>query len=197
MEIERKFLVKDLDFLINNIDLIHEYSYIEQLYLSSYFDQDSNEVRIRKEHRLFKDSKSGFIVSKSPKSELKRKEKIINIGWDTADYIFKRTSLSFLWKYRIYFDKWEIDLFQEPYEGLVIAEYELENEDEQLEVPWWVLKEVTGNELYYNSHLAFNNLCFELKEESKRITNHKLLFDKLSEKGRTINNSFFNKFYTL
>ena len=49
---------------------------------------------------------------------------------------------------------WEVDVFHGENEGLVIAEIELESEDETFELPEWVGKEVSGHANYYNSMLA-------------------------------------------
>jgi adenylate cyclase len=47
----------------------------------------------------------------------------------------------------------EIDVFHDKNEGLVIAEIELEAEDEQYEKPDWLGDEVTGKTQYYNANL--------------------------------------------
>ncbi|MBT8469405.1 MAG: CYTH domain-containing protein, partial [Deltaproteobacteria bacterium] len=49
---------------------------------------------------------------------------------------------------------WEVDVFEGENAGLVIAEVELESEDEAFEKPHWLGKEVTGDERYYNARLA-------------------------------------------
>ena len=49
---------------------------------------------------------------------------------------------------------WTIDAFQHPNPGLVLAEVELERADEDLELPSWVGREVTGDPRYYNSHMV-------------------------------------------
>jgi adenylate cyclase len=48
----------------------------------------------------------------------------------------------------------EVDVFHDKNEGLVIAEIELESENEQFDVPEWLGAEVTGNPAYYSSNLA-------------------------------------------
>ncbi len=48
----------------------------------------------------------------------------------------------------------EVDVFHDRNEGLVIAEIELESEDEPFEKPEWLGEEVTGQKEYYNSWLA-------------------------------------------
>jgi len=49
--------------------------------------------------------------------------------------------------------RFEIDVFHGKNEGLIIAELELESEDEFFERPEWLGEEVTGNPEYYNSNL--------------------------------------------
>lgn len=49
---------------------------------------------------------------------------------------------------------WEIDEFHGENEGLIVAEIELESEDQEFERPDWVGEEVTGEERYYNVALA-------------------------------------------
>ena len=53
---------------------------------------------------------------------------------------------------------WEIDEFHGPHDGLVLAEIELESEDQAFEKPDWAGKEVTGDHRYYNAWLATNRL---------------------------------------
>jgi adenylate cyclase len=48
----------------------------------------------------------------------------------------------------------EVDVFHDKNEGLVIAEIELESEDEAFVVQDWLGTEVTGDPAYYNSNLA-------------------------------------------
>ena len=48
---------------------------------------------------------------------------------------------------------WEIDEFWGENEGLVMAEIELESEDDTFEKPDFIGKEVTGDRRYYNSHM--------------------------------------------
>ncbi|NKI31384.1 CYTH domain-containing protein [Croceivirga thetidis] len=48
----------------------------------------------------------------------------------------------------------EVDEFKGENEGLVLAEIELEHEDEQFNKPKWLGAEVTGQVRYYNSQLS-------------------------------------------
>ena len=49
---------------------------------------------------------------------------------------------------------WEIDEFAAENQGLIVAEIELSQVDEQFEKPEWVGKEVTEDIRYYNNQLA-------------------------------------------
>ena len=49
---------------------------------------------------------------------------------------------------------WEVDEFDGLNQGLVVAEIELENENEIVELPDWIGEEVTDEPRYYNSNLA-------------------------------------------
>ncbi len=49
---------------------------------------------------------------------------------------------------------WEVDEFLGDNEGLVVAEIELDAEDQAFEKPDWVGEEVTGDPRYFNSSLA-------------------------------------------
>ena len=51
---------------------------------------------------------------------------------------------------------WEIDVFQGANAGLVIAEIELEHEDQAFEKPVWLGEEITGVKRYYNASLALS-----------------------------------------
>ena len=48
---------------------------------------------------------------------------------------------------------WEIDEFFGENQGLIVAEVELESEDQQFPRPDWVGEEVTGDPRYFNSNL--------------------------------------------
>ncbi len=48
---------------------------------------------------------------------------------------------------------WEVDEFHGVNEGLVVAECELESEDQHVDKPAWIGDEVTGDPRYFNSNL--------------------------------------------
>ena len=49
---------------------------------------------------------------------------------------------------------WVIDCFLGKHKGLVLAEVELETEDQKIDLPDWLGQEVSTNPAYYNSNLA-------------------------------------------
>jgi len=61
-------------------------------------------------------------------------------------------------RYKIAFDgfTWEVDEFFGENQGLIVAEVELESEDQQFEKPDWIGEEVTGDPKYFNSNLIQN-----------------------------------------
>ena len=48
----------------------------------------------------------------------------------------------------------EVDVFHDRNEGLIVAEVELGSDDEEFEKPGWLGEEVTGRVEYFNSSLA-------------------------------------------
>ena len=61
-------------------------------------------------------------------------------------------------RYKIEFSglMWEVDEFHGVNKGLVVAECELESEDQLIDKPSWVGEEVTDDARYYNSNLIAN-----------------------------------------
>ena len=51
-------------------------------------------------------------------------------------------------------ETWEVDVFEGENEGLIIAEIELRDEHQSIDLPPWAGPEVTGQAAYYNSSLA-------------------------------------------
>ena len=56
----------------------------------------------------------------------------------------------------------EVDVFSGKLQGLIIAEVELSAAGDQLDLPTWIGKEVTGDPRYYNSNLAKKGLKPEI-----------------------------------
>ena len=51
---------------------------------------------------------------------------------------------------------WEVDVFSGDNSGLIVAEIELQSEDESFKIPSWIANEVTTEAKYYNSNLTIN-----------------------------------------
>ena len=52
---------------------------------------------------------------------------------------------------------WEVDEFFGENQGLIMAEVELDSEDQRYEKPQWIGEEVTGDPKYFNSNLINNS----------------------------------------
>ena len=57
---------------------------------------------------------------------------------------------------------WEIDVFEGLYEGLVVAEVEMNAETDQPSLPAWLGREVTGDPRFSNQNLATEDMSREL-----------------------------------
>lgn len=122
---------------------------IEQGYLS--IDKDRT-VRVR-----VQDDK-GFITIKGKTSGVSRPEFEYEIPFIDSLLMLKMCVGSIIKKnrYCVYYDNlmWEIDVFYGDNEGLIVAEVELESEDQKIVLPPWVGEEVTQDWRYSNSNLA-------------------------------------------
>ena len=145
-EIERKFLVKNTDFLKNL-----KGNKIAQGYLSS--DPERN-VRVRIK------SEQAFLTIKgiSNKSGTSRFEWEKEIDLEEAQELLKLCLPGVIDKTRYEIPAgnhiFEIDVFEGENKSLIIAEIELENENDLFDKPVWLGKEVTGDMRFYNSYLA-------------------------------------------
>ncbi|MEA5568651.1 CYTH domain-containing protein [Anabaena sp. UHCC 0399] len=54
---------------------------------------------------------------------------------------------------------WEVDDFAGANQGLILAEVELTDEAQQIELPDWIGEEVSGDPKYYNSYLVKHPFC--------------------------------------
>lgn len=149
-EIERKFLVC-ADFKI--------YAYCSERIKQAYLSVDpERSIRIRQ-----KENKAYITIKgKSDHSGLNRFEWEKEITPDEARQLFTLSlPNSSIDKTRYYIKtsnnlEFEVDEFHGENEGLVIAEIELEDENQQFDKPLWLGKEVTGDIRYYNSSLSQN-----------------------------------------
>jgi CYTH domain-containing protein len=148
VEIERKYLI-DLE----------KWQAIErppgQYYRQGYLLIDPEKtIRIR-----LADTK-GYLTIKGISVDSTRLEYEYEKPATEAKELLDKFSVSELAKvrYNIEFEGkiWEVDEFLGDNAGLFVAEIELKSEDEIIEIPEWVTKEVTNEEKYYNSNLTIN-----------------------------------------
>jgi adenylate cyclase len=152
LEIERKFLIKNLDFKTESF----EKKYLKQGYLNA----DKNRtVRIR-----IADEKAFITIKgKSNKAGTTRFEWEKEIPFSEAEELLLLCEPCIIEKHRYLIKKgthtFEVDVFLGDNQGLIVAEVELNSENETFEKPTWLGNEVTGELKYYNSSskLPFKN----------------------------------------
>jgi CYTH domain-containing protein len=147
-EIERKFLILDNpDFRKDALNKTR----IVQGYLNS---APERTVRIR----IRGDKGYLTIKGKSSSDGLTRFEWEREIPLFEAEELLKLCESGVIEKYRyeIKLGKhiFEADEFLGENEGLLLAEVELKQKNEEIEEPQWLGEEVTGNQKYYNSFLS-------------------------------------------
>jgi len=146
LEIERKFLVKSGDFKKEAFSS----SRIKQGYICS---TSGRTVRVR-----IRDEK-GYLTIKGPSDAkgLSRYEFEKEITLDEAEHLMLLCEPGMIDKTRYLVKSgkhtFEVDEFYGDNEGLVMAEVELEYEDEPYEKPHFIGREVTGDKRFYNSNL--------------------------------------------
>ena len=146
LEIERKFLVRVIPDLAPKATFCITQGYILDLF--------GVVVRIRKSNR------DGFIT-------IKRDTGTNSLGVHEYEYSIPEWVASFLLRFsflgkiekirkNILFKghMFELDIFQGHNAGLAIVEVELEDENEVVDLPYWVGEEVTGKQQYFNKNLA-------------------------------------------
>ena len=147
IEIERKFLVKNLDFKTESF----EKKYIKQGYLNS---NKNRTVRIR----VSDDKAFITIKGKSNTAGTSRFEWEKEIPFSEAVELLVLCEPYLIEKQRYLIKKgihtFEVDLFLGDNSGLIVAEIELSAESEGFEKPTWLAKEVTGELKYYNSSIS-------------------------------------------
>ena len=146
-EIERKFLVTSTEFLSESI----QSNRIVQGYLNS---NPERTVRIRIK------GTQGFITIKGKGNE----SGTTRFEWEKEIEVTEAEQLLLLCedgvidkiRYEIPFGKhlYEVDVFEGDNKGLIIAEIELNDENESFEKPNWLGVEVTGDDRYYNASLS-------------------------------------------
>lgn len=145
-EIERKFLVEKSIW-----QKVEKNS--GELYRQGYLLTDPNKtIRVRQT------SEKGFLTIKGLSIGATRPEFEYEIPFDDAKELLDQFAISELSKirYKIIFEGklWEVDEFLGDNLGLIVAEIELNSEDETFALPDWIDREVTGEQKYYNSNLT-------------------------------------------
>ena len=145
IEIERKFLVKEIPFAMAKKSLKINQGYI--------LNEKRKVIRVREKGDDY------FLTIKGNNIGISRLEYDFPISKDDAEELiihFCKTTL--IEKTRHYVEHkghtWEVDEFHGTNDGLIVAEIELESEDEKFEIPNWIGEEVTQDERYYNMNLA-------------------------------------------
>lgn len=148
LEIERKFLVRKE--LWQQCDK-HSGELFRQGYLLT---DPTKTIRVRQT------SEKGFITIKRISVGATRAEYEYEIPVSEAEELLNHFAGSELSKnrFKILFEGklWEVDEFLGDNEGLIVAEIELQSEEEIFSIPNWVDIEVTSEEKYYNSSLTLN-----------------------------------------
>lgn len=144
VEIERKFLVNQ-----NLLPKSTASFALEQAYLN---DDPARLVRIRIA------DKKAFLTIKGKGSAIARPEYEYEIPYEDARELIEMAIYPPIKKVRhiIQYEgkKWEVDFFSGANEGLILAEVELEKESEQIVLPEWIDKEVTGDNRFFNYELS-------------------------------------------
>ena len=151
IEIERKFLVKDDSWR----DGVESETHIMQGYLS---DNPSATVRVRVK------GVKGYLTIKGRGTGLVRPEYEYEIPVADAEPMLRELSISAIvdkvrYRVRSGAHVWDLDVFSGDNAGLVMAEVELDTEDEAFDVPTWAGQEVTDDTRYYNAKLAQHPYC--------------------------------------
>ncbi|HZK28134.1 MAG TPA: CYTH domain-containing protein [Thermoclostridium sp.] len=147
VEIERKYLVKDLSFKKLSTGV---------LYKQGYLSEDSNNtVRIR----II--GTKGLLTIKGPTIGISRAEYEYEIPIADAEEMMESMCLKpVIQKYRYTFKykgfTWEVDEFLQENNGLIVAEIELKDENHIFTKPDFIGDEVTDDHRYRNSYLALH-----------------------------------------
>ena len=147
IEIERKFLIKKKPFSIAKRSLKINQGYI--------INEKSKVIRVREKGDDY------FLTIKGNNIGISRLEYDFPISKEDAkELIFHFCKTTLIEKTRHYIEykghTWEVDEFHGKNTGLIVAEIELDSEDEKFEIPDWVGEEVTQDDRYYNMNLAIH-----------------------------------------
>ncbi|MEH1820612.1 MAG: CYTH domain-containing protein [Nostoc sp.] len=144
-EIERKYLVRG-----DSWRELAEGSVYRQGYIAT---QDKATVRIRIA------GEKSYLTIKGPNIKYSRLEFEYPIPVEDAQEILETLcERPFIEKIRYKIESggliWEIDEFDGVNKGLILAEVELSDEQQQIELPTWIGQEVSDDSRYFNSNLV-------------------------------------------
>lgn len=147
VEIERKFLVRGEDWRSLGTGKLYRQGYLSTI--------PERSVRVR----LAGDK--GYLTIKGISVGVSRVEYEYEIPADEAGELLDNLCehpLIEKTRYRVECNNltWEIDEFAGVNAGLVVAEVELEKEDQAIALPDWIGEEVSGDPRYYNASLVSN-----------------------------------------
>jgi len=147
VEIERKFLI-----LENKLPILESGTAIEQGYIPT---ENGTTVRVRVA------GDNGFLCIKSQAYNFSRHEYEFAIPLADAREMLNKVchaqtieKLRYLVRHQDLI--WEIDSYQGANKGLIVAEVELQSEDQPIQLPEWIDIEVTDDPRYSNYSLALN-----------------------------------------
>jgi CYTH domain-containing protein len=150
-EIERKFLV--------NQELWQQHKQADSSVQGTLYRQGYIPTLNQRTVRVRVAGEQGYLTLKGPVLDLARLEFEYPIPLaDATQMLNQLCELPLIEKirYKVYTGSliWEIDEFLGANQGLLIAEVELQNANQVVELPEWVGEEVSGKPRYYNSSLA-------------------------------------------
>ena len=146
IEIERRFLVKNEDWK-SKVILTQD---ISQAYLNSSVDEWATRIRII-------NNNAAYITLKSSLNGLVNNEFEYSIPIKDAIELIKLSKYKIIktrYQLKINNKTWVVDLFDGSNFSLKIAEIELKSESEEIQLPSWCGKEITGLKLLSNASLA-------------------------------------------
>jgi adenylate cyclase len=156
-EIERKFLV-DFNQLIN--DRSFQNTLPEKVLQGYLLNSKERNLRVRTI------GDKAFLTIKGKQTGLTRAEFEYEIPISDAQQLLIMCGSEMIEKLRYTFDykdkTWEVDVFEGKNKGLIVAEVELTNENESIELPDWVTNEVSMDPKYTNAvliHTPFSDWC--------------------------------------
>ena len=144
IEIERKFLVDK-----HNLPLPDSYKSITQAYLMF----NNNQVlRVRKTDSQYQ------LGYKIKKTNIHRLEFEYDIPSEDGERLISLSPYYIIEKDRYFINigkhVWEIDVFKDLNKSLIVAEVELNNETEEIDIPHWIGEEISNDDRYLNFNLS-------------------------------------------